>query len=117
MAKAKTGFFQELQPDGSVANSSTRLYSLAFAVLTIALLCFLTWAFNEHVNQLFAMADKKSIDQGTFVVLLQSMQIISPTILVVLGVMIFVPKYLQKLAELKLGKLSDLPKEEVKPEN
>ena len=106
--KADIGFLQELQPNGMVANSTTRLISFIFGLFTIMLVGFLAFCYTQAISELFVLVDKRAIDQGSLVVMIKSLNIIDPMLLVILGTMIFVPKYLQKLAELKLGKLSDL---------
>ncbi|MEI7727783.1 MAG: hypothetical protein WCK09_21940 [Bacteroidota bacterium] len=108
---AKIGFSEELQPNGQIARSSTRLISMFLGFFTILLLAFLAYWHQRQMTELFELSRSKSIDQGTLVVLLKSMSIIDPMLLMILAVMIFAPKYVQKLAELKLGKLSELPKE------
>jgi hypothetical protein len=112
MKENKIGFLEELQPNGSVAKSSTRLWSAVFASFTIALVSFLAYQFSQHIDQLFDMAGNGKIDQGAFVSLIQSMKIIDPFLLSILLLAVFAPKYIQKIAEIKLGKLSELPKQD-----
>jgi len=108
----KIGYSEELQPNGQIAKSSTRLISLCLGFFTILLLGFLAYWHQQHMTELFGLVERKAIDQGTLVVLLKSLSIIDPMFLMILAVMIFAPKYVQKLAELKLGKLSELPKQD-----
>lgn len=103
MQKVKTGFLQELQSDGSIANSSVRLFSCFFFVF----LCIYTFAsFHSYEDQFtiyVTLLREKCITEQSFNMLVNQMKKIDWDIFAILVFATVAPKVIQKFAETKIG--------------
>ena len=103
MKKAQTGFFQELQQNGMIANSFMRLLESFF----FALLCAYTWFSNQsyesHFSEYIKLLRDKCITEQSFNMLISQLKRIDWDIFAILVVATVVPKAIQKFAEMKTG--------------
>ena len=103
MSKVKTGFFQELQADGSVANSFIRLLEFFFFGLLSAYTFFSFVAYQSNLAQYVKLLEEKVISEQTFNVFIIQTKRIDWDIFLVLVVATVAPKVIQKFAEAKGG--------------
>jgi len=101
--KAKTGFFQELQGDGSVANSLVRLSVPFFFSLLCFYMYFSNVSYNSQFNNYSEMLKNKNITEQSYIVLTSQLKRFDTTILLILVTATIAPKVLQKIVEAKLG--------------
>ena len=101
--KAKTGFFQELQWDGTVADSWIRLISTFFFALTCVFI-FLSHKTYQNNTALFAkqLQDKVISEQSFNVLMLQTKEYDWNVLLLLVSATV-APKVIQKFAEAKTG--------------
>jgi hypothetical protein len=101
--KAKTGFLQELQADGSIADSLIRALSVAsfvfLCVYTIGSFVAYYLQFHEYV----ILRRDDCISEQSFITLILQLKKIDWNIFLILMVGAFAPKVIQKFAETKLG--------------
>ena len=101
--KAKTGFFQELQGDGSIANSSTRLFQLLMFMLLTAYMYSSISIHQSNVAQFISLLKEKSITEQTFITLMLQTKNLDWDALLLLVSATVVPKVIQKFAEARTG--------------
>ena len=106
MMKTNIGFLQERQPDGTVADSMTRLSMPFFFVLLCVYMYFSSQSYENHFNKLVEMASTKPeaiISEQSFIALNQGLKRFDETILLILSCLVVAPKVLQKIFESKMG--------------
>jgi hypothetical protein len=101
--KAKTGFFQELQGDGSIANSSTRLFQLLMFMLLCSYMYSSISIHQSNVAQFISLLKEKSITEQTFITLMLQTKNLDWDALLLLVSATVVPKVIQKFAEARTG--------------
>lgn len=101
--KAKAGFWQELQADGSVANSFMRLLESFFFLLLCTYTFFSNQSYESHFVEYIKLLRDKCITEQSFNMLTSQLKRIDWDIFVILVVATVVPKAIQKFAELKTG--------------
>lgn len=101
--KAKTGFWQELQADGSVAYSFMRLLESFFFGLLSAYTFFSSQSYELHFAEYIKLLRDKCITEQSFNMLTSQLKRIDWDIFVILVVATVVPKAIQKFAEMKTG--------------
>lgn len=101
--KAKTGFFQELQPDGSIANSSIRLFMLFFFILLCAYTSSSLLIYQNNLDHFIVLLKDKCITEQSFNMLVLQTNKIDWNVFTILVIATVVPKAIQKFAEMKTG--------------
>ncbi|HAQ19616.1 MAG TPA: hypothetical protein DCR40_10355 [Prolixibacteraceae bacterium] len=106
MKKSDIGTYQELQPNGMIADSWTRKsgsWAFAFWVLTTIYFCA-SYEYHFYVlSKMVSITPEPAISQQTFITLLNQLEVINWTIFGFFGLAVFAPKALQKFAETKAG--------------
>ena len=101
--KAKTGFLQELQPDGSIADSNVRLFSCFFFVF----LCVYTFAsfhsYEDQFTMYVTLLRENCITEQSFNILVIQIKKIDWDIFALIVFATVAPKVIQKFAETKVG--------------
>lgn len=101
--KAKTGFLQELQSDGSIANSIVRLFSCFFFIF----LCIYTFAsfysYEEQLATYVVLLREKCITEQSFNILVIQIKKIDWDIFALIVFATVAPKVIQKFAETKIS--------------
>jgi hypothetical protein len=124
--KAKIKFWQEFQPDGSIADSWIRLLSMLSFILLCAYLYYsMNWykeTFNIYTNLI--KSKPSSISEQTYVALTMQLKQVDTTIFFILVALTAAPKVIQKAIEAwsngKLGNISsskEVTKETIKETN
>jgi len=103
MAKATTGFFQELQQNGTLANSFMRLLEALFFVLLCAYTFFSNQSYEAHFKSYTQLLRDKCITEQSYNMLISMLKRIDWDIFVILVIAAVVPKAIQKFAEMKTG--------------
>lgn len=101
--KAKTGFWQELQVDGSIANSFMRLLETFFFGLLCAYTFISNQSYESHFDDYVQLLRDKCISEQSFNMITSQLKRIDWDIFVILVIASVVPKAIQKFAELKTG--------------
>ena len=101
--KAKVGFFQELQPDGSVADSFIRGLSALFFVLLSVFIVLSYLSYKSNIGEFTRLLRDKCITEQSFNVLFTQVKMIDWDILLLLITATVAPKVIQKFAEAKTG--------------
>jgi hypothetical protein len=101
--KTKIGFWQELQVDGSVANSFMRLLESFFFALLCAYTFFSFQSYEKHFREYTQLLRDKCITEQSYNMLISMLKHIDWDIFVILVIASVVPKAIQKFAELKTG--------------
>jgi len=99
----KTGFFQEKQSDGSIADSWIRALSLLFFILLCAFLVFSYLSYKSNIVEFTKLLRDGSITEQSFNVLFTQIKMIDWDILLLLVTATVAPKVIQKFAEAKTG--------------
>ena len=102
-SKAVAGFWQEVQTDGSIANSFMRLLESFFFVLLCAYTFMSNQSYETHFNDYIQLLKDKCITEQSFNMLVHQLNRIDWNIFVILVVATVVPKAIQKFAEMKTG--------------
>lgn len=101
--KAQIGFLQELQSDGSVANSQMRLLSMG-AFIGLWVYCYFSFInYNMKFAAYVELLKAESISEQSFITLTMQMNQLDWDIFAILMTAIFVPKAIQKAFEAKTG--------------
>ena len=108
MTTPKTGFLQELQSDGSVANSLIRLLEILFFALLVIYTCGSTLLYQVHFQTYGQLLKDTLIDKSTYMLLIKDLVPINWDIFLILITATVAPKVIQKFAEAKTG-ISDSP--------
>jgi len=101
--QAKIGFFQEVQANGSVANSFMRLLELLFFILLCAYTFFSFVAYNAQLIEYTTLLKTNCITEQSYNMLVSQLKRIDWDIFVILVIASVVPKAIQKFAEAKTG--------------
>jgi hypothetical protein len=101
--KAKVGFFQELQRDGSVGNSFMRMLEMFFFGLLIVFLFFSFRSYKSSLALYTKLLEERSISEQSFNVLALQTKVIDWNVLLLLVTATVAPKVIQKFAESKTG--------------
>lgn len=101
--KIKIGFWQELQADGSTANSFMRLLESFFFGLLCAYTYFSFQSYASQLDKYIALLREKCISEQSFNMLMSQIRHIDWDIFAILVIATVVPKAIQKFAELKTG--------------
>lgn len=101
--KAKVGFFQELQADGSIADSFIRGLSALFFVLLSVFIVLSYLSYKSNIGEFAKLLRDKSITEQSFNVLFTQIKMIDWDILLLLITATVAPKVIQKFAEAKTG--------------
>jgi hypothetical protein len=101
--KAKIGFFQELQADGSVSDSFIRGLSALFFVLLCGFVILSYLSYKTNVAEFTKLLRDKVITEQSFNVLFTQTKMIDWDILLLLVTATVAPKVIQKFAEAKTG--------------
>jgi len=101
--KAKVGFLQEVQKDGSIANSFMRLLESFFFGLLCAYTYFSNASYENHFSEYVGLLRDKCITEQSFNVLTSQMKRIDWDVFAILVIATVVPKAIQKFAEMKTG--------------
>jgi len=108
MKTSDIGTYQELQPNGMIANSWTRkagTWAFVFWVITTIYFCA-SYEWHFYLLSEMVKSDPKAITEQTFIVLINQLEVINWTIFGFFGLAVFAPKALQKFAETKSGIVS-----------
>lgn len=103
MKKVKVGFFQELQGDGSVANSWIRMLSLLFFILLCGFILLSFRAYQSNLALFTKLLQDKSITEQSFNVLVLQTKSLDWNVLLLFVTATVAPKVIQKFAEAKSG--------------
>lgn len=101
--KTKTGFWQELQQDGSISNSFMRLLESFFFGLLCAYTFFSNQSYESHFNSYLQLLRDSCITEQSFNMLVSQLKRIDWDIFTILVVATVVPKAIQKFAEMRTG--------------
>jgi biotin transporter BioY len=101
--KAKTGFFQELQADGSISNSFIRGLSALFFILLCGFVVLSYLSYKSNIAEFIKLLKDKNISEQSFNVLFVQTKMIDWDILLLLVTATVAPKVIQKFAEAKTG--------------
>lgn len=110
MKKSDIGTYQELQPNGMIADSWMRraaTWTFVFWVLTTIYFCasyeYHFYTLSQMVSTKVGESTEGIISQQTFITLINQLEVINWTIFAFFGLAVFAPKALQKFAETKMG--------------
>ena len=110
MKKSDIGTYQELQPNGMIADSWIRkaaTWTFVFWVLTTIYFCasyeYHFYVLSQMVSTMVGDQKEGVISQQTYITLLNQLEVINWTIFAFFGLAVFAPKALQKFAETKMG--------------
>lgn len=102
--KSKIRFWQEIQPDGSIADSWIR----ALSCLSFILLCIYLWysliLYRELFSKYTDMVTAKVISDQTYVALTMQLKQVDELVFWVLVLLTAAPKVIQKFAETWVNK-------------
>jgi hypothetical protein len=101
--KARVGFWQELQVDGSVSNSFMRLLESFFFGLLCSYTFFSFQSYATHFADYVKLLRDKCITEQSFNMLISQLKHVDWDIFTILVIATVVPKAIQKFAELKTG--------------
>jgi hypothetical protein len=101
--KAEVGFFQELQPNGIVANSFIRGLEALFFVL-LCIYVFLSFrSYHSNIDEFILLLKNKCITEQSFNVLILQTKPMDWDILLLFITATVAPKVIQKFAEMRTG--------------
>jgi hypothetical protein len=101
--KSTHGFWQEVQTDGSSANSFMRLLETMFFVLLCGYMFVSNQSYESHFNQYVQLLKDKCITEQSFNMLITQLSRIDWDIFSILVIATVVPKAIQKFTEAKTG--------------
>lgn len=101
--KSKYGFWQELQSDGSAANSFMRLLETFFFVILCGYMFISNQSYEAHFREYVLLLREKCITEQSFNMLLTQLTRIDWDIFSILVIATVVPKAIQKFAENRIG--------------
>jgi hypothetical protein len=99
--KADIGTFQELQPNGKIAESWTRKLSAVTFVFLWVYTAFSCYSYETHFNKYTDMVTSKAISEQSFNLSVSELKMINWDVFLILIVATVAPKIVQKFAEYK----------------
>lgn len=105
--KADISTFQELQPDGKIAESFTRKLSAATFILWWIYFGFSYTAYESHFKKYCDLVSQKVITEASFNLVVSELKMVDWNIFVLLAVATVAPKVIQKFAEFKTSTQTD----------
>ena len=101
--KSQIGFLQELQLNGTVANSFIRKLETMFFCILVLYMAGATLLYQNHFNQFISLLKENCITEQSFNMLISQLKMYDWDTLLILIVATVAPKVVQKFAETKIG--------------
>lgn len=100
-SKSEIGALEEELPSGRIAKSWVRISSLVAIAVLIFYMLLAKQTYDHQFTKLADLVEKKAITDQSFVAMSSSLQMFQPEFVIVLLLVAFVPKVVQKYFELK----------------
>jgi len=101
--KSQIGIFQEELPSGKIASSYMREASAIALLIFFVYMIFAGISYEFHFLKFIQMRAQNFISEQSFNVLITGQKLFDWDIVAILLIAAFVPKFLQKFAEMKSG--------------
>lgn len=100
-SKSEIGALEEELPSGKIAKSWVRISSLVAIGVLIFYMLIAKQSYDHQFSKLSDLVEKKAITDVSFVAMTQTLQMFQSEFVIVLLLVAFVPKVVQKYFELK----------------